>query len=175
MKRVQKEDFVTSLIGNLTDAKSIVLVDFNGLGVKMQQELKKELKKVGATMVVVKNTLFKLASQKAKVPQETYSDTVLTGPTALVIGESDPIAPLQVLAKFAQTNEVPQFKVGIVEGSFQEKESLIRLSTLPGKEVLYAQVVGGISAPLYQIVGTLQGNLQKLLFVLTQASKGGVN
>ena len=76
-----------------------------------------------------------------------------------------------MLAKFASEFEIPQFKVGIVEKSFQDKESLIKLSMLPGKEALFAQVVGSIGSPLYGLVGTLQGNLQKLVFILDQASK----
>lgn len=169
MKKTQKSFFVENLTEELKSAKSAILVNFSGMGVKNQQELKKRLSGVGARMLVVKNTLFKLAGKKAGIPKETLTDTVLIGQTALIISDEDPISSLQVLAKFAKEFEVPQLKVGIIEGCFQDKESLVKLSVLPGKEALVAQVMGSMAAPMYGLIGTLQGNLQKLVFVLNEA------
>lgn len=170
MKRAEKPFFVQNLKEELKSASSIVLVDYSGLNVRRQQDLKKRLREVGAKMLVVKNTLFKLAGEGAEIPKDTLSDTILAGPTALVItAEEDPIAPLQVLGKFAKEFEIPQLKVGLIEGIFQDKDALIKLSTLPSKDVLVTQAVGTIAAPLYGIVGVLQGNLQKLICTLQQA------
>jgi large subunit ribosomal protein L10 len=166
----KKKDFVQSLSTTLTGASSVVLIDPSGMTVQVQQELKKRLKEAGSTLTVVKNTLIKLAGKEAKLDEKTLTDDVLAGPTALVLGTTDPIAPLQVLAKFAGEFQIPNMKAGIVEGTFQDKEALITLSKLPGKDQLYAQVVGGVGAPLYGLVGTLQGNLQKLVYILEQAA-----
>lgn len=171
MKKTEKQFFVENLKEELKSATSVVLVDYTGLSVKMQQELKKRLKTVGAKMFVAKNTLFKLAAKDAKLPDSILEDSVLSGPTAYIITEDDPIAFLQVIYKFSKEFELPQFKVGVIEGSFQDKNSLINLSQLPGKDVLYAQVIGSISAPLYGLVGTLQGNLQKLIYILNAKIK----
>lgn len=173
MKKAEKSFFVDNLAEELKSAKSAILINFSGMGVKTQQELKKRLTEVDARMVVVKNTLFKLAGKKADIPKETLSDATLSGQTALILADKDPLSPLQILAKFAQEFEVPQFKVGIVEGYFQDKEALITLSKLPGKGALVAQAVGTIGAPISGLVGTLQGNLQKLVFVLNQAKEKG--
>lgn len=169
MKKSQKTFFVENLAEELKSANSVVLINFAGMGVKTQQELKKRLKEVDAKMVVVKNTLFKLAGEKVKLPKETLSNTALAGQTALIITEKDPISPLQVLAKFTKEFEVPQLKVGIVEGYFQNEEELTKLSKFPGKDGLVAQVVGTIASPMYGLIGTLQGNLHKLVFVLNEA------
>jgi large subunit ribosomal protein L10 len=169
MKKGQKTFFVENLAEELKSANSAVLINFAGMGVKVQQDLKKRLKEVDAKMVVVKNTLFKLAGEKAELPSETLSDIALTGQTALIITEKDPILPLQVLAKFSKEFEVPQLKVGIIEGFFQNEEELIKLSKLPGKDGLVAQVMGAIASPMYGLIGTLEGNLQKLVFVLNEA------
>ena len=166
MKKAQKSFFIDNLTEELKGASSVVLVDYSGLNVKAQQELKKRLGEVHAKMLVVKNTLFKLAGKGAKVPKEALTDTALLGPTALVLTEDDPIAPLQVLGKFALEHDIPQLKVGIIEGSFQDKDTLVRLSKLPGKDVLVGQVIGTIGAPLYGIVSVLQGNMQKLVYIL---------
>lgn len=172
MKKSEKTFFVQNLIEELKGATSVVLVDYAGLNVQAQQKLKKQLAQVGAKLVVVKNTLFKLAGESAKVPKETLADSVLSGPTALVISEEDPIAPLQVLGQFASEHEIPQLKVGIIEGKFQDKEELINLSRLPSKEILVGQAIGAIGGPLYGIVRVLQGNLEKLVYILNAKVKG---
>lgn len=166
MKKQEKIFFVENLTEELKSAKSVVLVNYTGLSVKNQQELKKRLKEVGAKMLVVKNTLLKRAGEAAKVDKEILSDTVLTGQTALVIAEGDPIAPLTILGKFAKEFEIPRLKVGIIDGSFQDNETLLRLSTLPGRDVLLGQLLGTLLSPSYGLVGTLNANMQKLVYVL---------
>jgi len=166
MKKSEKPLFVENLKEELKSANSFVLIDFVGLGVKSQQELKKRLKSVGAKMIIVKNTLFKMAGKEAKLSEEILDDKVLTGSSALIVSENDPISFLQVLAKFSSEFEIPQFKVGVIEGSFQDKESLITLSKLPSKEILFSQTVGAISSPLYGLMSTLEGNMQKLIYIL---------
>jgi len=171
MKKAEKGFFVQNLTEELKGASSIVLVDYSGLNVKAQQDLKKKLRAVNAKMLVVKNTLLKMAGESAKVPKQTITDTVLSGPTALILSEEDPFSPLQVLGKFTQEHDIPQFKVGIIDGKFQGKDELVALSKLPSKEILVGQTVGVIGAPLYGIVSVLQGNLQKLIYILKEASK----
>lgn len=177
MKKAEKTFFVENLTSQLKTATSVVLVDYSGLTVKMQQDLKKRLKEVGANMEIVKNTLFKRAGKEAKVNDSTLSDRVLSGASALILTEDDPIAPIQVLGKFATEfvsvdgSPIPQFKVGIVDGSFQDKNALIKISSLPTKEILYTQVVGALSSPMYGLVSTLQGNLQKLVYILKEAAQ----
>lgn len=170
MKKIEKNLFVENLTQELLSATCVVLIDYTGLSVKMQQDLKKKLAICGAKILIVKNTLFKLAGKSAKVPEETLSDTVLSGPTAIIISEKDSIAPLQVLAKFAKENEVLNFKVGIIDKSFQDKDSLINLSTLPSREILLGQAVGAVASPLYGLVATLQGNLQKLVYIIREVA-----
>ena len=170
MKKTEKSFFVQNLTAELKLAKSVILINFAGMSVKAQQELKKRLKAVGGRMVVVKNTLFKRAGKEARIAEQTLQDSVLTGQTALILADDDPIAPLQAIGKFALEFEVPHLKVGIVEGIFQGTEALDKISKLPSKEILLAQTVGTIGQPLYAIVGTLQANLQKLIYTLKVAS-----
>ncbi len=170
MLKSEKPQYVTDLTTELKSASSVVLVNYSGLSVKKQQELKKRLKTVGAKMSIVKNTLFKRAGTEAKISEKTLEDSVLSGPTAMIMGTEDPIAPLQILYKFAKEFEIPALKVGVIEGNFQNKAGLEVLAKLPSKEILQAQALGAISAPLYGIVGVLQGNIQKLLYVLKSAA-----
>jgi len=171
MKKAEKVTFVTDLTKELKDAKSLVLVNYTGLNVKAQQELKHRLNAVGSRMVVVKNTLLKRAAKEAKLDEQLLTDEVLSGQTALVIATEDAVAPIQVLGKFTKEFEKPKFKVGVVEGNFQDESSLKTLSTLPGRDVLLGQLLGALVSPQYGLVGTLNANMQKLVYILDQASK----
>ena len=177
MLKAQKVTFVEDLKEELKDAKSVILVNYAGLAVKPQQELKRRLSEVGGKMIVVKNTLLSRAAQSAGFDSKNLEGDILTGQTALVIATDDAVAPIQILGKFAKefVSEaglpVPKFKVGIVEGSFQNNVSLVKLSTLPGRDALLSQVLGTLMGLEYGLVGTLNGNLQKLVFVLNEASK----
>jgi large subunit ribosomal protein L10 len=171
MKKAEKIFAVENLAEEIKIAVSLVLVDYTGLSVKGQQELKKRLDNVGAKMTVVKNTLFRIAAQKAKIDPQITSDTVLTGPIALIITEGDPIAPLQVVYKFAKEFEIPSLKVGLVEGSFQDRFQLEKLAQLPSKDVILSQVLGQLGSPLYSIIGVLNTNMQKLISILSQKAK----
>jgi len=171
MKKAEKIFFVDNLTEELKTAKSVVLINYQGLSVKNQQELKRRLKEIGAKMLVVKNTLLKRAGEAAKVSPEILQDEILSGQTALVVGEDDAITPVQILGTFAKEYEVPKLKVGIIDGAFQDSESLLKISTLPGRDVLLGQVLGVLLSPSYGLVGTLEGNMQKLIYILK--SKGG--
>ncbi len=164
----QNVDTVSTLTASFTDASSVVFVDYTGMDMKSQQGLMKQLKGVGSSMVVAKNTFIKIAAKKANLPEEVATDSVLSGQTALVVATGDPVAPLQILGKFMAESDKPKWKVGVVEGHLQDAAALSRISKLPGKEQLVAQVIGGISAPLYGLVGTLNGNIQKLVWILSQ-------
>ena len=170
MKKQEKVQLVENLSSVLKEAKSVILVNYAGLSVSLQQDLKSRLKEVDSKMVVVKNTLIKLAAKDAGLPEDLATDEVLSGQTALIISDSDPVAPIQILGKFAKDNNIPQFKVGIVEGSVQDKTALTKISTLPGKDALLGQVLGSLMSPSYGLVGVLQGNLQKLVYILKEVS-----
>lgn len=170
MLKQAKVQLVTDLTPRLKNSTCVVLVNFAGLSVSLQQKLKSELKANGAEMIVVKNTLIKRAGIEAKLDEKALTDEVLSGQTALIITEGDAVAPIQVLGKFTKLNQVPQFKVGIVEGSFQDAASLNKLSSLPNKDVLLSQVLGSLMSPAYGLVGVLQGNLQKLIYIIDQRS-----
>ncbi len=172
MKKVEKKDFVKKLVAELDGAKSTVFIDTAKLGVKPQQSLQNELKKAGSKMFIVKNTLLKIAGKEVKFPEEALSDSILTGQTAVIVGKDDPVVSIQILGKFLKTSEFPQPKGGIVEGKFQDKAGILAISKLPGKQELYGQVVGSIMSPAYGLVGALQGNLQKLVWILNAKVQG---
>ena len=173
MKKQEKIQLVSDLTPKLKSSNSIVFVNFAGLSVTLQQKLKKQLKEIDADMTVIKNTLIKRAGKEAGISEEVLTDEVLSGQTALILTEGEAVSPIQIIGKFAKENNVPQFKVGIVDGNFTDKEGLLKISTLPTKDVLFSQVVGSLISPSYGLVGVLQGNLHKLLYVLKEVSTRG--
>lgn len=173
MNKQNKKDLVVKLTPRLKSASSIVFVNYTGLSVGLQQKLKLQLKAIGSDMTVVKNTLIKIAGKEAGLNEDILTDEVLSGQTALILTEGDAVAPIQILGKFVKENQVPQFKVGIIEGAFQNKEALVKISTLPTKDILFSQVVGSLISPMYGLVGTLNGNMQKLVYVLKEVSTRG--
>ena len=168
-----KKDLVVSLTPRLKNASSVVFVNYTGLSVTLQQKLKSELKAIGSDMTVVKNTLIRRAGKEAGILEDVLTDEVLSGQTALILTEGDAVATIQVIGKFVKENQVPQFKIGIVDGNLQDKNALVKISTLPTKDVLYSQVVGSLMSPMYGLVGTLNGNMQKLLYILKEVSTRG--
>ncbi|OGM33294.1 50S ribosomal protein L10 [Candidatus Woesebacteria bacterium RIFCSPHIGHO2_02_FULL_38_9] len=171
MKKQEKVAFVDNLTQELKSSKSLVLIDFTGLTVKKQQELQKRLKDIGSKMLVVKNTLFRRASETAKLTPQILTDTILSGQTALVTTNADPITCVQILGRFSKELELLNFKAAIIEDSFYDKESLIKLSMLAGKDALFGQLMSLLAAPSYQLVGTLNSNMQKLVYLLEQERK----
>lgn len=173
MKKAQKVELVKNLAEELKSAKSLVLVNYSGLDVKGQQELKKRLAAADSRMIVVKNTLLKRAGEDAKLDKEILTDTVLSGQTALIIASGDPVAPIQVLGKFAKENEFPKFKVGILDEKFLDSLSLSQISMLPGRDVLLGQLLGSLMTGMYGLVATLQNPMSQLIYTIDPKSKGG--
>lgn len=171
MFKKEKIEFAKALSEKLKGASSVVLVNYSGMNVKAQQSLKKSLKENSAQMLVVKNTLLKIAGKSAGIDEKAIDEGVLVGQNALVISSGDPYAVLSVLDKFAKENQTPKLRVGVIEGTFQDEASLSKLATLPGKDVLMGQLLGSLMSNLYGLTGVLSGNLSKLIYVLDSKAK----
>lgn len=169
--KIEKKEKVEKLAEAMKKAASVAFVDYTGMGVKAQQELKKRLREAGGKMWVAKNTLLKIAGKEAGMPEEVLDEQVLSSQTAMVVGENDGISPIQVLGKFLGEYEFPKLKAGVVEGKYQDQEKLMMIAKLPSRDELYAQVVGAVAGPMYGLMGTLQGKMQELLYILNEAVK----
>ncbi|MBN2072004.1 MAG: 50S ribosomal protein L10 [Candidatus Krumholzibacteriota bacterium] len=163
-----KTDTVNEMVGLIRDAKSVILNDFTGLNVADISELRKECRKNGVTFRVIKNTLAKISFADLGIEG---MEPLLEGPTAFAISLTDEVSPAQVLKKFADENDLPKFKGGYVAGRVIDKDEVVRLAVLPGREVLLTQVVGTIQAPLRGLVGVLSASLRDLAGVLNAISE----
>lgn len=172
MKKSDKPIVVEDLAQQIKDAKSVTVLDYQKMGTKQLNQLRQQVKKAGGSFVVAKNTLIKLALEKASFARlKTQTDEKLEGPTALIFAQDDEIAPLQVVGKSISESDLPKLKFGIFNSAVLEADKLIALSRLPGKNILFGKLVGVLASPSYSLVGTLNGNLQKLVYILSERQK----
>ncbi|HEX7400896.1 MAG TPA: 50S ribosomal protein L10 [candidate division Zixibacteria bacterium] len=163
MLKSEKEKTVDDLKEKLALTRSLILTDFRGLNVEELSRLRRDLKKGGAEYRITKNTLIRMAARESGY--EAIVD-YLKGPTGLVFSYQDPISPAKVLHEFLLKSDKPKIKTIWLEGKLFGENQLKRLATLPSKEVVLTQIVGGLNAPMANFVGTLQGMLRNLVGVI---------
>lgn len=163
MAQAKKARTVDDIGAMVAGAKSIILADFTGLNVKDISELRRVCRESGIAFRVVKNTLARRSFDAAGV---AGISVLLDGPTAIAVSAEDEVRPAQVLKKFADDYELPRLKGGYVRGRVLGADEARRLAALPSREVLCAQVVGTVQAPLRGIVNCLNASLRDLVNVL---------
>jgi large subunit ribosomal protein L10 len=154
MKKEQKSVVVDELQQKLADANSFYLTDFSGMNVKQITEFRSRLRKEGVEYVVVKNTLAQRAVAELELPDIAG---FFTGPTGLVIGRTDAVAAAKIITTFAREfDNKPAVKLGVVERREVRPEQVKQLAELPPREVLLAQLAGGLQAPMSRLAGGMQ-------------------
>jgi large subunit ribosomal protein L10 len=165
-EKIQK---TAELQHTLGESDVIYLTDFTGLGVKQMTELRRRFRETGGRFVVVKNRLALRALEQLDLPDITEH---LRGPTGLIVGSNDPVAPAKTLREFAkENNDRPVIKVGVVENRLVTSEEVKRLAELPSKEVLLAGIMGMLSAPLAGVVGVLEGLLRDIAYMVEEVAR----
>lgn len=160
MNRTQKESFVSELRERIRKAPVVYLTDFTGLDVKSITKLRRSLRASGAEYVVVKNRLARLAFGETEIPN-IFED--MTGPTGMVLGYDDVVAPAKALTDFAKDHDKkPVLKLGILENKVLQPEQIDRLAKLPPKEQLLAELAGAMSAPTAMLAMALEAKLQEM-------------
>lgn len=165
--REKKAELVGQFEEKIKRAKALIFTDYRGLAHQQLEQLKKAVKRVEAEFVVTKNTLLKLALEKST----TGGALALTGPTATLFAYNDIIAPLKELAKTIKTLKMPLIKFGLLDGKTITGEDIMKLATLLSREVLIAQVVGGMKTPIYGLHRVMTWSMQKLVLTLKAVEK----
>lgn len=149
----EKKQVVSSLAEQLKSAVSGVLVDYCGLTVEQDTELRNKLREAGVEYKVVKNTLTRFAAKEVGFDE---LDSVLNGPTSLAISMTDEVAPAKVLAEFAKKNEQLEIKAGFLDGKVISLDEVKALASTPNRETLLAKLLGSLNAPISNLARTLQ-------------------
>jgi large subunit ribosomal protein L10 len=163
VERVEKDNLVNDLKGRLAKAQSLVLVDFRGLPVEADTKMRNEFRAAGCEYRVIKNTLLGLAVKGTKMD---VLDAYLKGPTAVAYSFEDPAAPARVAAKVAKEQEKLVVKGGYVDGKAIDKNGVVALSQLPGKDELRATFLATLQAVPQNFLALLNAAPQNFMYLL---------
>ena len=147
-----KQPVVQAIAEDVKDATSVVLVDYRGLTVAADTEMRKQLREAGVIYKVCKNTMMKRAFEGTEFAGlEEY----LEGPSALVVSKDDATAPARIICKFAKTAEALEVKAGVVEGNVYDAAGINELSKVPSREELLSKLLGSLQSPITNLARVL--------------------
>lgn len=147
-----KQPIVDEISETIKGAQSLVVVDYRGLTVAEDTQLRKKLREAGVSYKVYKNTLVNRAI--AGTEFESLKD-VLEGPNAFAVSADDATAPARVLAEFAKTAPNLEIKAGVVEGTFYDADGMKAISSIPSREVLLSKLLGSLQSPITNLARVL--------------------
>lgn len=164
----EKKKLVEELKEKIGAAKSIVIVDYKGLSVFEDTELRKTLREANVEYRVLKNRLMQKAFNELGYAD---FDEALNGPTAVAFANGDPVAPAKILLESADKSKKLTVKCGMVDGTYITVDGVKELATLPPKEVLLAKLLGTLEAPISGLARVLNETVAGLARVLNQISE----
>ena len=149
----EKKQIVSSLAEQFKTAVSGVFVDYCGLTVEQDTQLRNKLREAGVEYKVIKNTLTRFAAKEVGFDE---LDPILNGPTSLALSMTDEVAPAKVIAEFAKDNEQLEIKAGFMDGRVLALDEVKTLAATPNRETLIAKMLGSLNAPISNLARTLQ-------------------
>ncbi len=158
-----KSQTVEEIKEKISRAQSVVVVDYRGLNVEQLTELRSRYRKAGVEYKVYKNTMMRFAFKDSGL--EEFNE-FLKGPNAVAFGYDDPVQVAKITSDFAKENDKLEIKAGIVDGKVIDVNGVKDLASLPPREVLVAQALGGLNAPIQGFANVLQGTIRGLAVVL---------
>ena len=140
-----KQPIVQEISEAINGAQSVVVVDYRGLTVEQDTQLRKQLREAGVVYKVYKNTLVSRAVEGTEF--ESLRE-VLEGPSAFAISLDDATAPARIIAEFAKKAPKLEIKAGVVEGTYYDAKGMEAISTIPNREVLLSRLLGSMQSPI---------------------------
>ena len=147
-----KQPVVEEISASIKDAQSVVLVDYRGLTVEQDTNLRKQLREAGVTYKVYKNTMMNFAFKGTDC--ESMS-SLLEGPSAIAVSKEDATAPARILAKFAKEAPALEMKAGVVEGTFYDQDGIKVIANIPSRDELLAKLFGSLQSPITNLARVL--------------------
>ncbi|MDA3931825.1 MAG: 50S ribosomal protein L10 [Tenericutes bacterium] len=143
-----KQQLVNEVAERMSNSKSFVIAEYQGLTVEKTQVLRNELREAGCEMFVIKNNISRRAAE-AQGYNELMED--LDGPNTVVFSYEDQVSAAKILYEFAKKNKKLKIKSGIVDGNFYEIEKIKEISLLPNREGLLTMLAGQMLAPVREL------------------------
>ncbi|MBQ7564345.1 MAG: 50S ribosomal protein L10 [Lachnospiraceae bacterium] len=140
-----KQPIIDEIAENVKGAQSVVCVDYRGLTVAEDTDLRRQLRTAGVVYKVYKNTMMNFAFKDTEF--ESLAPH-LEGPTAIAISKDDATAPARIIAKFAKTAPKLEIKGGVVEGVYYDAAGMGSIASIPSREELLSKLLGSIQSPI---------------------------
>lgn len=140
-----KKPIVDQISEELNGAKAAVLVDYRGLTVEQDTELRKQLREAGVVYKVYKNTMINFAVKGTEFEELSKH---LEGPTAIAISKEDATAPARILFNFSKNAPKLELKAGVVDGSYYDEKGIQVIATIPSREELLSKLLGSMQSPI---------------------------
>jgi len=140
-----KQPIVAEISEAIKDAQSVVLVDYRGLTVEQDTNLRKQLREAGVTYKVYKNTMMNFAFKGTDFEGLA---PYLEGPSAVAISTTDATAPARILAKFAKDAKALEIKAGVVEGTVYDATGMQAIAQIPSRDELISKLLGSLQSPI---------------------------
>ena len=153
-----KQPIVQEIADQIDGAQSVVVVDYRGLTVSEDTQLRKELREAGVSYKVYKNTMIRFA---AKGTAFEALEPNLEGPTALAVSKEDATAPARILAEFAKKADKLEIKGGVVEDTYYDAKGMQVIATIPSREVLLGKLLGSMQSPITNFARVLNQIAEK--------------
>ncbi len=153
-----KQPVVDEIVGVLDGAQTAVLVDYRGLTVEQDTQLRKQLREAGITYKVYKNTMIRFAAKGT--PFEALGP-ILEGPTAMAVSKTDATAPARILAEFGKKTPALEIKGGVVEGAYYDAKAMQAIAAVPSREVLLGRLFGSMKSPISNLARVLNQIAEK--------------
>jgi large subunit ribosomal protein L10 len=154
----QKKAVVAELADRLKNSVTGVLVSYEGINVADDTAMRKELREAGVKYSVVKNTLLSRACEEAEL---TGLQTTLEGTTAIATSDEDYAAAARILADYAKKIKTFEIKAGYLDGEVVDLATIDKLSKLPSRDMLLANVLGAFQAPIASFARAMQAIVDK--------------
>ncbi|MCX6004411.1 MAG: 50S ribosomal protein L10 [Chloroflexi bacterium] len=169
MIREKKEELIKELADNLGKCEVAIATDYRGITAKEMVLLRRHLHDQGVEYKVIKNTLARFAAEKAG---KKGLDEFFTGPLALAISYDDAVKPAKILTDHIRAaGSVLKIKGGVMGDKILTPADIANLAATPSREVLIAQLVGRLKAPIYSLHFVLSSPLRVLVGVLQARAK----
>ena len=148
----QKMKEVNELAKKIEEAKVVLLTDYRGINVEDVTNLRTKLRGAKTEYTVIKNNITKRAMQECKLEE---LETLLEGPTAVVIGNEDYLETLKIIYNYSKDNEFYKIKGGVIEGKIISAQDIIKLAKLPSRETLIAGLAGALLSNITKLAVAL--------------------
>ena len=159
MAKVELKQPIVDEIAALFDgAASAVLVDYRGLTVEQDTNLRKQLREAGVDYKVYKNTMLNFAVKGTEFEPLAQH---LAGPSAIAVSKTDATAPARILAEFAKKADKLEIKAGVVEGTYYDAKGMSAIAAVPSREVLLGRLLGSMQSPIANFARVLNQIAEK--------------